>query len=129
MVGEALKGSRDKIILSSKSPAKTGALALADLDTSLRTIGTDHLDIWYMHMKDKPEALSDDLVEAFESAKKQGKSPVHRHEHARRERHGGPRPADGQVGRGALHLQLHDGRQQGCGDCRSCATPASAWWR
>ncbi|RPI10338.1 MAG: aldo/keto reductase, partial [Acidobacteriales bacterium] len=41
MVGEALKASRDKIILSTKSPAKTGALALADLDASLRTIGTD----------------------------------------------------------------------------------------
>src|SRR5271157_2385643 len=59
MVGAALKGWREKITLSSKSDAKTGAQALADLDTSLKELGTDHLDIWYMHMRDTPDAITD----------------------------------------------------------------------
>ena len=73
MVGAALKGWRDKITLSSKSDAKTGTQALADLDTSLKELGTDHLDIWYMHMRDAPDTITDDLVTAWEKAKQQGK--------------------------------------------------------
>jgi hypothetical protein len=45
MVGEALKSRRKRVILSSKTQAKTGPEALADLDTSLRELGTDYLDI------------------------------------------------------------------------------------
>src|ERR1039458_4782337 len=53
MVGAALKNARKSITLSSKTPAKTKEAALADLDTSLRALGTDHLDIWYLHAKTK----------------------------------------------------------------------------
>ena len=74
MVGAALKGVRDKVMLSTKSGARTGAQALEHLDTSLLTLGTDHVDIWYMHSKDSPDEISDDLLAAFESAKKQGKA-------------------------------------------------------
>jgi len=42
---------RQKVTISSKSAARTKAEVLADLDTSLRELGTDHLDIWYLHMK------------------------------------------------------------------------------
>jgi predicted aldo/keto reductase-like oxidoreductase len=73
MVGAALKGSRNKIVLSSKSEAKTAAQALAELDTSLKELGTDHLDIWYMHSRDKVEQIPDELVTAWEQAKQQGK--------------------------------------------------------
>lgn len=73
MVGAALKGKRNSLILSSKSHAPTKEAALADLDTSLRELGTDHLDIWYLHGKSKPEELKDDLLEAQNIAKKQGK--------------------------------------------------------
>jgi predicted aldo/keto reductase-like oxidoreductase len=73
MVGAALKDVRQKVILSSKSPAKTKAELLADLDTSLRELGTDYLDIWYLHMKNEPEQVSEDLLEAQRMAKQSGK--------------------------------------------------------
>jgi len=73
MVGAALKGRRDKITLSSKSDAKIGMQALAELNTSLRELGTDHLDIWYMHMRDTPDTITDELVTAWEKAKQEGK--------------------------------------------------------
>jgi aryl-alcohol dehydrogenase-like predicted oxidoreductase len=73
MVGAALKGHRDSIILSSKSHAKTAAEATAELETSLKELGTDHLDIWYIHAKDKPEQVPDELVGAWVKAKQAGK--------------------------------------------------------
>ncbi len=73
MVGVALKDVRQKVILSSKSTAKTKAEALADLDTSLRELGTDYLDIWYLHMKNEPEQVTADLLEAQRMAKQSGK--------------------------------------------------------
>ena len=73
MVGAALKKVRTKVIISSKSPAKTKQEALADLDTSLRELGTDYLDIWYLHMKNEPEQVTDDLLEAQRVAKQSGK--------------------------------------------------------
>jgi uncharacterized protein len=73
MVGAALKGSRHKIVLSSKSEAKTAADAVAELDTSLKELGTDHLDIWYMHSRDTAAAIPDELVTVWENARQQGK--------------------------------------------------------
>jgi aryl-alcohol dehydrogenase-like predicted oxidoreductase len=73
MVGAALKGKRNSLILSSKTHATTKEQALADIDISLKTIGTDHLDIWYLHAKTKAEQITDDLMEAQNIAKQQGK--------------------------------------------------------
>lgn len=73
MVGGALKGKRNSIILSSKTPSTTKAAALADLDKSLSELGTDHLDIWYLHAKTMPEDLIDELLDAQNTAKQQGK--------------------------------------------------------
>ncbi len=73
MLGAALKSRRKEIVLSSKSEAETAAEATAHLETSLRELGTDYLDIWYMHSKDEPKQLSDELVEAWSKAKQQGK--------------------------------------------------------
>jgi len=73
MVGGALKGKRQRIILASKSLGKTKEAALRELDTSLQTIGTDYLDIWHLHAKSKPEEITDELLEAQQMAKKAGK--------------------------------------------------------
>ena len=73
MVGAALKSRRKEIVLSSKSEAKTAAEATAHLETSLKELGTDYLDIWYIHSKDKPANVPDELVEAWVKAKQQGK--------------------------------------------------------
>lgn len=73
MVGVALGAKRKDIILSSKVDATDKAGALAELDTSLKELGTDHLDVWHLHGKDTPGAISDVLIDAEFSAKKQGK--------------------------------------------------------
>ena len=73
MVGAALKTVRQKVIISSKSLGKTKQEVLADLDTSLRELGTDYLDLWYLHSKNEPEQVSEELLEAQRIAKKEGK--------------------------------------------------------
>jgi len=73
MVGAALKGKRQEVIICSKSTGKTKQEALVDLDTSLRELRTDYLDIWYLHNKNTPEELPDELFEAQQEAKKAGK--------------------------------------------------------
>ncbi len=73
MVGAALKAKRSSITLSSKSGAEKKAEALTNLETSLKEIGTDHLDIWYLHGKSKPEQITDEWLEAQAQAKKEGK--------------------------------------------------------
>ena len=73
MVGAALKSKRKSLTLSSKSHSGTKEAALADLDTSLRELGTDYLDIWYLHAKSRPDEITDELVDAQQTAKKAGK--------------------------------------------------------
>jgi len=73
MVGAALKGRRQKVILSSKSMGKTRQEAENDLNTSLRELGTDYLDIWYLHNRNTPEEVTDDLLEFQRAAKQAGK--------------------------------------------------------
>lgn len=73
MVGAALKGRRNSIVLSSKTAAPNKEGALAHLDTSLKELGTDHLDIWYLHAKSTPAQVTDDLIEAQQIAKQAGK--------------------------------------------------------
>jgi predicted aldo/keto reductase-like oxidoreductase len=73
MVGAALKKKRKDIVLSSKTQARNGADAMAHLDTSLKELGTDYLDIWYLHSRSNPSEITDDLIEAQQNAKKAGK--------------------------------------------------------
>ena len=73
MVGAALKKKRKDLVLSTKTEGRTKEDALAQLDTSLATLGTDFVDIWYLHGKTKPEDVSDGLIEAQQIAKKAGK--------------------------------------------------------
>jgi aryl-alcohol dehydrogenase-like predicted oxidoreductase len=73
MVGVALKKKRKDLVLSTKTEGRTKEEALAQLDTSLQTLGTDFVDIWYLHAKTKPEDVTDGLIEAQQIAKKAGK--------------------------------------------------------
>ena len=73
LVGAALKDKRQNIYLSSKTDGKTKQDALAELDKSLSELGTDHLDIWYLHEKNSPSDLPDELFEAQQIARQQGK--------------------------------------------------------
>jgi predicted aldo/keto reductase-like oxidoreductase len=73
MVGAALKKKRKDIVLSTKTQARTKADALAHIDTSLKELGTDYVDIWYLHARTRPEDITDDLIDAQQTAKKAGK--------------------------------------------------------
>jgi uncharacterized protein len=73
MVGAALGAKRKEIVLTSKVDAKDRAGALAELETSLKELNTDHLDVWHLHGKNSPQDISDELLEAQRTAKQQGK--------------------------------------------------------
>lgn len=73
MVGAALKKKRKDVTLSTKTHASNKADALRDLDTSLKELGTDHVDIWYLHARQRPADVTDDLIEAQQIARQAGK--------------------------------------------------------
>ena len=73
MVGAALGAKRKDIFLASKCDTKTGPGILAELETSLRELNTDHLDVWHLHGLGDPAQISDEMVEAQRKAKEQGK--------------------------------------------------------
>ncbi len=74
LLGGAIKGKRDKILISTKTPATTKAEIFKDMDTSLQMLGTDHVDVYHLHAQDAPERVSNDMIEALEALKKQGKT-------------------------------------------------------
>ena len=74
MVGAALKSRRKDVIISTKTMSKTKEEALQHIDASLKELGTDYVDVWHLHLKSKPEDLTDDLLEAQQIAKKAGKA-------------------------------------------------------
>jgi len=77
--GAALKERRKDIFLTSKSHDRTKAGALAHLHETLRTMATDHLDLWQVHdvrEREEIEALfgTGGAMEAFTEAKRLGKT-------------------------------------------------------
>lgn len=48
-IAKALAGRRDEVVLATKSFLLPKAAALAELDDSLRTLGTDHVDVFQVH--------------------------------------------------------------------------------
>jgi hypothetical protein len=73
MVGAALGAKRKQIVLSTKTHAPDKAGMLQHLDESLRELGTDYIDIWYLHARNDPAQITDDMIEVQQLAKKQGK--------------------------------------------------------
>lgn len=75
MVGAALGARRKNILLASKSndDPKTGPGILAEIETSLKELNTDYLDVWHLHGLDNPADITDELVEAQHKAIAQGK--------------------------------------------------------
>jgi aryl-alcohol dehydrogenase-like predicted oxidoreductase len=74
MVGAALKAKRKDVVISTKTMSRSKEEALQHLDTSLKELGTDYVDIWHLHMKGSPAELTDGLLEAQQIAKKAGKA-------------------------------------------------------
>jgi len=73
MVAAALGARRKQVVLSTKSAAPDKDALLKELETSLRELNTDYVDIWYLHAKGSPAEVRDDMIEAQQLAKKQGK--------------------------------------------------------
>ena len=73
MVGAALKKYRDKVFISSKTISKDAKAAMADLETSLKELQTDHLDVWHLHSRQTPDTVTPELIEAQQIAKRDGK--------------------------------------------------------
>ena len=74
-VGAAFSSMRDKIVLATKTGAQTAEGFWKDLETSLRTLKTDYIDIYQFHNPafcPKPDG-EDGLYDAALEAKKQGK--------------------------------------------------------
>jgi len=69
-----IKGKRDKIVIATKSGRRKKAEILEDIDTSLKTLGTDYVDIWHLHARDTPAAIPDDALEAMVQCKQSGKA-------------------------------------------------------
>lgn len=74
-MGYAFSGIRDKVILATKTHAQTGAELWEHLETSLRELGTDYIDVYQFHNPafcPKPGG-EDGLYDAALKAKAQGK--------------------------------------------------------
>jgi aryl-alcohol dehydrogenase-like predicted oxidoreductase len=86
LVGRALAGRRDEVVLATKfgfqwasgySSGPSGVngtpeYAQAALDASLRRLGVDHVDLWYLHRRD-PEVPIEETVGAMAAAVEAGK--------------------------------------------------------
>jgi hypothetical protein len=74
MVGAALGAKRKDVFVSTKADGPwTGASILAQLDTSLKELNTDHVDVWLLHGLGSGAQITDELVEAQRKAKQAGK--------------------------------------------------------
>jgi uncharacterized protein len=76
--GMGLAGIRKNVFLTSKSTKRTAAEASAELETSLRALQTDYVDLWQCHALGTMEEMKQILgpggaLEAFVAARKAGK--------------------------------------------------------
>jgi len=69
---KVIKGKRDKIHIATKTGSRKKPEMLGHLETSLKMLGTDYIDIWHMHALDTP--APDEALEAMAEAKKSGKA-------------------------------------------------------
>ena len=81
--GIGLKGVRKNVFLTTKTTKRTRQEAEQELATSLKTLQTDHLDIWQMHDVRTPEEIKTILgpggaMEAFRGRQESRQVPLHR---------------------------------------------------
>jgi predicted aldo/keto reductase-like oxidoreductase len=76
IVGKAVKGVRDKVFIATKTlpESKTKAEIIRDVETSLKTLGTDHIDVIQLHnLTGRERIFFSETREALALLKKQGK--------------------------------------------------------
>jgi aryl-alcohol dehydrogenase-like predicted oxidoreductase len=67
-----LRTHRDEFFLATKTGERTSAEARAELEKSLRRLGVDHVDLWYLHRRD-PQVPIEETVGAMALAVEAGK--------------------------------------------------------
>lgn len=74
-VGLAFEGMRDQVTIATKSMAQTPEALAEDLETSLRLLRTDHVDLYQFHCVNQVWRPGDGtgMYEAMEEFKRQGK--------------------------------------------------------
>lgn len=77
LVGPAVEKVRDKIFLVSKSPSRDYDGFMRDLETSLKNLRTDHLDLYHLHSMEPEKDTDMDSIEkgavrAARKAKEEG---------------------------------------------------------
>jgi len=76
IVGKAVQGMRDRVFIATKTlpESKTKAEIVRDVETSLKTLGTDHIDVIQLHnITGKERIFFAETREALALLKKQGK--------------------------------------------------------
>ena len=85
IVGEAIRGQRDKVIISTKTAIQswgepqstqfTGAQVLEQLDKNLARLGTDYVDLYNLHgiVRGQLDYVAAEIVPALLKAREQGK--------------------------------------------------------
>ena len=75
-LGEALEGMRDQFVLATKSMARTREAMEADIETSLKNLRTDYIDLYQVHnpnMEQLEQVVgADGALEALKAAKEAG---------------------------------------------------------
>ena len=74
ILAQCIKGRRQKIHIATKSGNTKKQDILDDMDTSLKVLGTDYVDIYQMHARDMPSRIPDEALEAMVQCKKSGKA-------------------------------------------------------
>jgi predicted aldo/keto reductase-like oxidoreductase len=76
IVGAALKGRRDKVYVATNTPpdSRSRKDILRDVETSLKALGTDYIDVIQLHsLKDKERIFVSETREALVRLREQGK--------------------------------------------------------
>ena len=75
-LGKAIKGKRDKLVITSKYGGEGGGASASNvakqIDESLKRIGTDHIDVYFLHMPD-PKVSYEEIVTSLDRIQASGK--------------------------------------------------------
>ncbi|HSW39260.1 MAG TPA: aldo/keto reductase [Acidobacteriota bacterium] len=72
--GEIIKKrDRSKLIIATKSAMRRKQDIINDINTSLKELGTDYVDIFHLHARDTPTSIPDETLDAVREIKKSGK--------------------------------------------------------
>jgi predicted aldo/keto reductase-like oxidoreductase len=70
-----IKGKpRDRFVIATKSGSTKRDAVIKDLETSLKALGVDHVDILHLHGRDNPSQIPDEAIEGLLECKKAGKT-------------------------------------------------------